>query len=429
VNLSFARLVPIVAASLAAIATAAAGAAVQLPAIQPAPLPAKAPAPVPTPVKPPAPAPAPTPVKAPVPAPAPAPSATPGIDEYLSINIAAPANYAKPSLPAFYDAQVLNGVNTTPGNPITDKGATLGRVLFHDKRLSVNNTTACASCHQQGQSFGTATRFSKGFLGVSGTAHAMGLSHVAFYRGNAMFWDKRAPTLEAQATQPIRNSIEMGYDNANGGINALLVKMQGLPYYRELFSAVFGDATITEDRIQRALAQFERSMVSAGSRWELGYAKTYNAALPDKGLSLDVPGLTAQENAGRRLFTLDPRAGGAGCAGCHEPPTFALKPGSKSNGLDAGETRIFKSPSLKALSPGQPMMHDGRFTTYEQVVAHYNLGVQNGPALDDRLKTPTGQPRVPNLPAADLAALVAFLKTLDDPTLRTDARFSNPFKK
>ena len=372
----------------------------------------------------------PPPPKAPAPvAKAPTPSATPGITEFLTIDISKPANYAKPALPVHYDAQVLRGANTPAANPVTDLGATLGRVLFYDKRLSVNDSTACATCHQQATNFSVTSRFSKGFLGVAGTAHAMGLGNVAFYRGGAMFWDKRAASVEAQATQPIQSSIEMGYDAANGGLNALLVKMQGLAYYRELFTAVYGDATITEDRIQRALAQFERSMVSAGSRWDTGYARTYNPALPDKGLSLDVPDLTAQENAGRRLFMLDGRAGGAGCAGCHEPPTFALRPNSRSNGLDAGEVRVFKSPSLKAVSQGQPMMHDGRFTTFEQVVAHYNLGVQNGPALDPTLKTPQGQPRFLNLPPADLAALAAFLKTLDDPTLRNDARFANPFRK
>lgn len=358
----------------------------------------------------------------------PAPTGTPSaISEYLTLDINTPANYARPVLPAFFANPAFSGVNTPRDNPITDKGATLGRVLFHDKRLSVNNTTSCATCHQQALGFGAATRFSRGFLGDSGTAHTMRLSQVAYYRGNAMFWDKRAPTLEAQSTQPIQNSIEMGYDLTNGGFFALLSKMQNLPYYPPLFTAVFGDASITEDRIQRALAQYMRSMVSAGSRWDQAFAQVYNPALPDRGLSLDLPGFTAQENAGRRRFMGDGQ--GPACSGCHQPPSFALTQGSRSNGLDAGETRIFKAPSLKMLAQGQPMMHDGRFTTFEQVVAHYNQGVRTGPALDNRLKTPGGQARMLNLNAADQAALVAFLKTLDDPVLKTDARFANPFRK
>lgn len=378
---------------------------------------------------PPPPPPKPRPVvPAPTPAPAPAPAVS-VISQYLNIDINAPAKYAAVTLPAFYDPQVLQGVNTPANNRITDKGATLGRVLFWDKRLSVNNTVACGTCHQPANGFSATTQFSRGFSGINGTAHTMGLANIAFYRDGSMFWDKRAASVEAQATQPIQNSIEMGFDASNGGINALLVKMQGLPYYPELFAAVYGDAAITEARIQLALAQFERSMISVGSRWDQGYVRTYNAALADKGLSLNVPTLSAQENRGRQLFMNGGNNGGQGCAGCHQPPTFALAPNSRSNGLDAGETRVFKSASLKSLSPGQPMMHDGRFTTFEKVVDFYNLNVKNGPALDNRLKARDGNVRVPNMSATDKAALVAFLKTLDDPTLRTDARFGNPFKQ
>ena len=100
---------------------------------------------------------------------------------------------------------------------------------------------------------------------------------------------------------------------------------------------------------------------------------------------------------------------------------------SRSNGLDAGETRIFKSPSLKNIAVGGPYMHDGRFTTLEQVVEHYNSGVQVGPALDNRLRAGQGARRL-NLSQADKDALVAFMRTLDDSTLLTDTRFSNPFK-
>ena len=361
--------------------------------------------------------------------PTPAPAATPGIQAYLTINLNAPDNYARPALPAHYDARVLATRNTPADNPITDKGATLGRVLFHDSRLSVNNTVSCATCHSQANGFQAITPVSKGFLGVAGTMHAMRLTNIAFYRGNAMFWDKRAPTLEAQATQPIQNSIEMGYDAANGGMTALIAKMQALPYYPELFSAVYGDPAITPDRMARALAQYMRSMISTGSRWDAGYARVFNAALPDQGLSLPVPGFTAPENRGKDLFVRPRTEGGAGCAGCHRPPTFALDPDSKSNGLDFGEARIFKSPSLKTIAQGRPMMHDGRFTTLEQVLAHYNLGIKDGPALDQRLRNRQGGPATLNLPLSDLAALAAFLGTLDDPVLRADPRFSNPFRR
>jgi len=343
--------------------------------------------------------------------------------------MSAPDNYARPTLPVHYDARVMASRNTPTENPVTDKGATLGRVLFHDPRLSVNNSVSCATCHQQAIGFEALTPVSRGFLGVAGTMHSMRLANVAFYRGNSMFWDKRAPTLEAQATQPIQNPIEMGYDAANGGMPALISKMQALPVYPELFTAVYGDPTITQDRLARALSQYMRSMISTGSRWDIGYAKVFNASLPDKGLSLPVPGFTDQENRGKDLFMRPRPEGGAGCAGCHQPPTFALDPASRSNGLDFGETRVFKSASLKNIAPGRPMMHDGRFTSFEQVVAHYNLGIKEGPALDRRLRDPQGRAGVLNLPQADLAALVAFLGTLDDPTLRSDPKFSSPFRR
>ena len=114
---------------------------------------------------------------------------------------------------------------------------------------------------------------------------------------------------------------------------------------------------------------------------------------------------------------------------CHVPPTFALTANSRSNGLDAGETRIFKSPSLKGVAVTGPYMHDGRLATLEAVVEHYSSGVQDGPALDIRLRGPGGTPLHLQLSGADKAALVAFMRTLTDNTLSADSRFSDPFKR
>lgn len=351
------------------------------------------------------------------------------VRQYLALDLNNLFAYNAPVLPVHYDAAVLAADNTPPTNRTTNAGATLGRVLFNDKRLSTTNTVSCASCHQQSNGFADAPRFSAGVVpGVTTTTHAMRLGNARFYRAGSMFWDKRAASLETQATQPIQNPVEMGYDAAHGGINALITKMQALPYYPALFKWVYGSTAITEAKIQNALAQFQRSMVGADSRWDVGYAKVYNPQLADKGLSLDVPGLTAQENRGRQLFMLPPAQGGVACAACHQPPTFALAPNSLSNGLDAGNTVVFKSPSLKNVALSKAFMHDGRFATLEQVVDHYDRGVQDGPALDNRLKRPNGQPRVLNLSAADKAALVAFMKTLTDNSMLTDARFSDPFR-
>jgi cytochrome c peroxidase len=110
------------------------------------------------------------------------------------------------------------------------------------------------------------------------------------------------------------------------------------------------------------------------------------------------------------------------------PPTFALATNSRSNGLDAGETILFKAPSLKNVALSRAFMHDGRFATLDQVVAHYDSGVQNGPALDNRLRGPNGQPQRLNLSAADRAALVAFMGTLTDTAFVADPKFANPFR-
>jgi len=339
-------------------------------------------------------------------------------------------NYANPVLPAYYDATVAALDNSPNNNPINDRVATLGRVLFYDKRLSVNDTTACSSCHQQANGFDDPNRFSTGFSGTAFTsAHAMRLGNIRYYRPGTMFWDKRAASLELQVSQPIIHPIEMGFDATHGGINALLTKLAASTYYPDLFTLAFGNSAITEARIQQALAQFTRAMISAASRWDTAYAQVFNAAAPNRNLNVALPGFSASEELGHQLFMTGPGQGGAGCAACHQPPTFGLAANSLSNGLDANETKIFKSPALKNVGLSRAFMHDGRFSTLEQVIEHYNSGIQNGPALDNRLKTPGGAPLRLNLTQNEKAALVAFLLTLNDNNLTTDAKFSNPFKK
>lgn len=359
----------------------------------------------------------------------------PGVTEYTSLKLDTPLNYASPTLPAHYDANLLATSNQTPANATTDKGATLGRVLFNDVRLSFNNSKSCASCHSQPNGFVDQAQFSTGFAGGLTTAHAMRLGNVAFYQGNSMFWDKRATSVEDQATDPIQNATEMGFDATHGGLTALVAKMQTLPYYPELFKWVFGDNAITEVRIQNTLAQFQRSMVSASSKWDRAYAVVYTSngqvnSPQNFGRTLagdNIPAadrFTASEDRGRALFMQGPNNGGKGCAGCHQPPTFSLDLNSKSNGLDRNETVIFKSPSLKNVALSGRFMHDGRFSTLEQVLAHYATGIQAGPARDNRL--PVGG--IP-ITAQEQADIVVFLQTLTDTTLNTDTRFSSPFIK
>lgn len=353
-----------------------------------------------------------------------------GITEYTTLSLSNLSNYAAPVLPAHYDATTSAQDNTPANNAISNKVATLGRVLFYDKRLSINDTISCSSCHQQANGFDDPRRFSVGFAGASfTTAHAMRLGNVRFYQPGSMFWDKRAASVELQASQPIQHAVEMGFVAGVGGIPALIAKMNASAYYPDLFTFAFGDATITETRIQQALAQFERAMISTNSRWDTAFAQVFNPNANNQGLGTSLPGFTTQEDRGRQLFVTGPNNGGAGCGACHQPPTFALAANSRSNGLDAGETTVFKSPSLKNVALSKAFMHDGRFATLEEVVEHYNSGIKLGPALDNNRLAPNGAPLRLNLSADDKAALVAFMKTLTDTSLITDAKFSDPFKK
>lgn len=371
----------------------------------------------------------------PAPTPAPTPSPTPPattlaeiVAQFTTINLDNLLNYANPTLPAYYDNTLNNRDNEPNNNQIEDRIATLGRVLFYDTQLSVNNTKSCASCHQQAAGFDDPDRFSTGFAGGTfTTAHAMRLGNVRYFGAGDMFWDKRADSLEEQATEPIKNPVEMGWDDAAGGINALITRMQGLEYYPALFEFAFGNATITEARMQQALAQFERAMISSDSRWDQAYAQVFNPNAQNRNLNVNLPGFSASENRGRQLFMTGRNNGGAGCSACHQPPTFALANNSDSNGLDAGETVEFKSPSLKNVGLSSFFMHDGRFSSLAQVVEHYNSGIQNGPALDNRLRQGNNPQRL-GLSDADKQALVDFMETLTDNSLASDVRFTNPFR-
>jgi cytochrome c peroxidase len=272
-------------------------------------------------------------------------------------------------------------------------------------------------------------RFSNGISGAATTeAHAKRLGNFRYWQPGSAYSDRREASVEAQASLPLHSLIEMGWRGPAGGIDVLIAKMDATAYYPDLFAWAFDSSTITEARIQQALAQFVRAMVSHSSQWDDGYAQVFSPDAPGRALDVDLPNFTAQENRGRHLFMTRVEGGGAGCSACHLPPTFALAADSRSNGLDAGETRLFKAPSLRSVGLTGPYMHDGRFATLAEVVAFYDRGVEEGPALDPRLRQGSA-PRRLNLSAEDRAALVAFLMTLSDPALTTDARFSDPFRR
>ncbi len=351
------------------------------------------------------------------------------VREALTIDPTAPPNYAAQALPASYAPPVLTREDRTPvNNPTTNQGALLGRVLFYDRNLSRTRNVSCASCHAQSLAFGDTARFSLGIDGVSRTSmHSMRLGNARFNESARYFWDRRAASLEAQTTQPIQDIVEMGFDATHGGFAAVIARLDSLPYYAPLFKLAFGTETIDEVRVQRALSQYVRSILAINSRWDVAFASVPQGPGGPNFLA-PLPGFTAQESRGQVIFFQPPNAGGAGCQGCHAAPSFSITANSLSNGLDAGQTTVFRSPSLKDVGRSARLMHDGRFSTLEQVVEFYNSGVQNGPSLDPRLRGPGGTPQRLNLSDADKAALAAFLRTLNDQSLSADPKFSNPFR-
>ncbi|MCW1920932.1 c-type cytochrome [Luteolibacter arcticus] len=335
------------------------------------------------------------------------------------------ANYANPALPPHLLTQLIRGQDNTPAaNPTTNAGATLGRALFYDKRLSANQTVSCSSCHQAAHGYSDPRQFSVGFEGGLTGRNSMGLTNAKYYLRENFFWDERAATLEDQVLQPIQNSVEMGMT-----LDLLVTRLSAEPFYAELFTDAFGTATVTSNRISRALAQFVRSIASGQSKY-------------DQGVPLNFTNFTAQEQQGRQIFN-----GQGNCVACHGSDNFVPGNAINNNGLenpyiDKGvgaltglpqDEGLFKVPSLRNIELTAPYMHDGRFATLEQVVDFYSTGVVNHPNLSPPLRNPpgapgAGQPRRLNLTNAQKAALVAFLKTLTDTSVTTDEKFQDPFR-
>jgi cytochrome c peroxidase len=332
-----------------------------------------------------------------------------------------PYHYADIELPAHFKTPLARRFDNTPDdNPVTDDGATLGRVLFYDTRLSANNTVSCGSCHVQKNAFADPNRFGKGHAGKMTDRHAMSLVNLRYHARGRFFWDERARSLEEAVLVPIQSKTEMGHDLAR--LTEALTKDERYP---ELFKKAFGDGKVTPERIAKALAQFLRSMVSYQSKYDEGLAKVATARD-------DFPNFTLQENRGKALFT-------SNCAVCHQPGqdvNFSMF-APANNGLDEDfktadggvgavtlngrEIGLFKSPSLRNVERTAPYMHDGRFDTLEKVIDHYGKEVKPHPNLDPRM-------RRLNFTDSEKAALVAFLKTLTDQKFLADPKFSDPFR-
>ncbi|MBK7985886.1 MAG: cytochrome-c peroxidase [Ignavibacteria bacterium] len=353
-----------------------------------------------------------------------------------------PFDYASLNLPSHFTTNVagqplptsINGTDNTPTtNPITNDGATLGRVLFYDKKLSANGTIACASCHKQDKGFSDDATLSLGFNGGATGRHSMTLINARFYQRGRFFWDERATTLEEQVLMPFQDPVEMGMT-----LQQVVSKVQEQSYYPELFQKAFGTTEINSDKISKALAQFVRSIVSYSSKYDQGRAMVASPGA-------NFPNFTTEENTGKNIFFQTIPNGGGACFGCHTTEAFiSANPGPQNNGLDLSSTTDlgagavftnnpifvgrFKTTTLRNIELTAPYMHDGRFATLEQVVEHYNSGIKAHPTLSPALKDGNGNPVQLNLTTSQKAALVAFLKTLTDNSVSTETKWSNPFK-
>ena len=358
------------------------------------------------------------------------------IKKALSINPLALENYAAQGKPAYVNK------DNTGANAITDKAAALGRVLFYDKNLSINNTIACASCHKQEFAFGDTAISSLGVENGRTIRHSMRLINTRYAVEAKFFWNERAASLEAQTTMPIVDHLEMGFSGqtGRGTITSLITKLNGIGYYKELFKLAYGDATITEARMQTALAQFVRSIQSFDSKYDIGRAQAPNDAAP-------FPNFTAQENAGKNLFLTPPIfnaaservGGGLGCNACHQAPEFDIDPNTRNNGfigvIGSNQTDLdnTRSPSLRDIlnaagNANTPFMHTAASATIRQVLNHYNTIAANprNTNLDARLK-PNNIGQNLQMTPTEIDAMVAFLRTLTGKDVYTNKKWGSPF--
>ena len=328
---------------------------------------------------------------------------------------------------------------------VDNRKATLGRVLFYDKQLSLNNSIACSSCHIQSHAFGDSAQQSIGLDGGVTSRQSMRLVNTRYAELPSMFWDRRALSLENQVIQPIQDHIEMGFSGTGDqpGLDSLISRLQGLQHYSELFDWAFQEdgLSINATHLAEVLENFVSSIVSFDSKFDQGFSESQSA-------QVNFQNFTAAENRGKSLFLTPPQlsnqnvrtGGGVGCAGCHRPPEFDIDPGSANNGVDheAGNPQGFdtsntKSPTLRDVfnSAGiinTPMMHTGDFLEFTTIIEHYNEVI---PHVDNRTVDPRLVRGVSSvqmeLTTSEREDLELFIKTLTGSNIYSDRRWSSPF--
>ncbi|MCF8243913.1 MAG: cytochrome C peroxidase [Saprospiraceae bacterium] len=326
----------------------------------------------------------------------------------------------------------LPSMDIPADNPLTDEGIELGRRLFYDPILSKDSTISCSSCHQLKYSFNDISAFSPGVGGLLGNRSSMSLINIGF-QSNGMFWDGRAHSIEEQALGPVENPLEMAELWKD-----VEVKLRRHPDYKKRFRQAFGiDNTmdITKELAVKAIAQFERTLISANSRYD------------KKKFQLDPnPFLLSDLEADGQKIYYDDQQGGPDdpkghCAHCHDGNALFTSEVYRNNAItqvatlndfpDKGlgaitgnltDNGMFKSPSLRNVVLTAPYMHDGSIQTLEEVIEHYNSG---GHYADNVI---TGSITQLNLSDYDKMALLAFLDALTDTTYYSNPAFQNPFQ-
>lgn len=273
----------------------------------------------------------------------------------------------------------------------------LGRELFYEDSLSSTNTVNCGTCHHPTHAFSAHnTALTEGVNGLVGTRNAPAIFNMAW--SPVFMWDGRIHDIESMPVAPITNPIEM-----NENFDHIVQKLSGSTSYKNMFRQAFGTEEMTSERILKALAQFMGMITSSNSKYDQ----------VRKGKA----SFSAQEQQGYELFQQH-------CASCHQEPLFTDY-SYRNNGLDtvfsdsgrmmatgnSADLAKFKVPTLRNVMMTYPYMHDGRFFSIQQVLAHYSTGVKQSATLDPLL-----QQGIP-LTSADQSALIAFLKTLNDDAL------------
>ena len=276
-------------------------------------------------------------------------------------------------------------------NPYNASKAALGKMLFFDPRLSKNRNLTCASCHNPSFGWEDATTAAVGSQNTQLGRHSPTIINVAW--GKDFFWDGRAKSLEEQAQGPIEAAVEM-----NISMKEVVQRLNDVKGYRNLFTQVFGSSGINEQNIRKAIATFERTIVSGEAPF-------------DRWVDGDENAITLSAKRGFELFN-----GKAQCVSCHTGWNFTdhqyhdvgLLSEDQGRMLITGnlqDERAFKTPSLRNISQRAPYMHDGSMTTLKQILSHYVGGFQQRSSLSNKIKPLS-------LSEQDLQDLEVFLMTL-----------------